>query len=93
MHTGKTGHTKTTQSNPIPTSSFSMLSFCRLHYEIAGNSTDGEKRRCRYEVTCVVFACPVLSACILPSLHLVSVVFGTAIPTSLYIFGKCFLYL
>ena len=27
------------------------------------------------------------------SLHLVSVVFGTAIPTSLYIFGKCFIYL
>ena len=25
------------------------------------------------------------------SLHLVAVVFGTAIPTSLYIFGKCFL--
>ena len=27
------------------------------------------------------------------SLHLVSVVFCTAIPTSLYIFGKCFIYL
>ena len=26
------------------------------------------------------------------SLHLVSVVFGTAIPTSLYNFGKCFMY-
>ena len=26
------------------------------------------------------------------SLHLVPVVFGTAIPTSLYIFGKCFIY-
>ena len=26
------------------------------------------------------------------SLHLVSVAFGTAIPTSLYIFGKCFIY-
>ena len=32
-------------------------------------------------------------ACTLPSLYLVSVVFGTAIPTSLYIFGKCFSYL
>ena len=31
-------------------------------------------------------------ACTLPFLHLVSVVFGTAIPTFLYIFGKCFLY-
>jgi len=27
------------------------------------------------------------------SIHLVSVVFGTAIPTSLNIFGKCFLHL
>ena len=27
------------------------------------------------------------------SLHLVAVVFGTAIPTSLYISGKCFIYL
>ena len=27
------------------------------------------------------------------SLHLVAVVFGTAIPTSLYMFGKCFIYL
>ena len=26
------------------------------------------------------------------SLHLVAVFFGTAIPTSLYIFGKCFIY-
>ena len=34
---------------------------------------------------------PCLS-CTLPSLHLFSVVFGTAIPTSLYIFGKCFSY-
>ena len=25
------------------------------------------------------------------SLHLVSMVFGTAIPTSLYIFGKCYI--
>ena len=31
--------------------------------------------------------------CILPSLYLVSVVFGTAISTPLYIFGKCFSYL
>ena len=27
------------------------------------------------------------------SLHLVAVVFGTAIPTAQYIFGKCFIYL
>ena len=29
----------------------------------------------------------------MPSIYLVCVVFGTAIPTSLYIFGKCFSYL
>ena len=34
--------------------------------------------------TCVVSVCPVL---LLPFLYLVSVVFGTAIPTSLYIIG------
>ena len=32
-------------------------------------------------------------ACTLPSIYLVCVVFGTAITTSLYIFGKCFPYL
>ena len=72
--------------NPIPTSFFSMFSFCRLHYEIT--LTDGE---CKDGVTCVVFFITCL-ACTLPSLHLVSVVFGTAIPTFLYIFGKCFSY-
>ena len=36
--------------------------------------------------------CITCLACTLPSLHLVSVVFGMAIPTSLYIFGKCFIY-
>ena len=37
-------------------------------------------------VTCVV----ICVACTLPSIYLVCVVFGTAIPISLYIFGKCF---
>ena len=46
--------------------------------------------RCRDGVTCVVFVCPALPACTLPSLYLVSVVFGMTIPTSLYILGKCF---
>ena len=41
------------------------------------------KKRCRDGVTCVVL-------CTLPSIYLVCVVFGTAIPTSFYIFGKCF---
>ena len=44
------------------------------------------KKRCRDGVTCVVL-------CTLPSICLVCVVFGTAIPTSFYIFGKCFSYL
>ena len=44
------------------------------------------KKRCRDGVTCVVL-------CTLPSIYLVCVVFGTAIPTSFYIFGKCFSYL
>ena len=43
-------------------------------------------KRCRDGVTCVVL-------CTLPSIYLVCVVFGTAIPTSFYIFGKCFSYL
>ena len=43
------------------------------------------KKRCSDEVTCVVL-------CTLPSIYLVCVVFGTAIPTSFYIFGKCFSY-
>ena len=38
---------------------------------------------CSLLITCL--------ACTLPYLHLVSVVFGTAIPTSLNIFGKMFL--
>ena len=47
------------------------------------------KRRCREGVTCVVLCV----ACTLPFIYLVCVVFGTAIPTSLYVFGKCFSYL
>ena len=41
------------------------------------------KKRCRDGVTCVVL-------CTLPSIYLVCVLFGTVIPTSFYIFGKCF---
>ena len=37
--------------------------------------------------------CSHLCCCTRPSIYLVCVVFGTAIPTSLYIFGKCFSYL
>ena len=60
-----------------------------------GNSMVKTKR-CRDGVTCVVFACPGCTclACTLSSLYIASEVFGTAImgPTSLYIFGKYFLY-
>ena len=41
------------------------------------------KKRCRDWVTCVVL-------CTLPSIYLVSVVFGTAIPTSFYILENVF---
>ena len=44
------------------------------------------KKRCRDGVICVVCLYAL-------SLHLVAVVFGTAILTSLYIFGKYFIYL
>ena len=51
---------------------------------------DNKKRkRCRDGVTCVVLCV----ACTLPSIYIVCVVFGTAIPTSLHIFGECFSYL
>ena len=42
-----------------------------------------KKKRCRDGVTCVVL-------CTLPSIYLVCVVFGTAIPTSLYILENVF---
>ena len=45
-----------------------------------------QKKRCRDGVTYVVL-------CTLPSIYLVCVVFGNAIPTSFYIFGKYFSYL
>ena len=41
------------------------------------------KKRCRDGVTCVVL-------CTLPSIYLVCVVFGTAIPTSFYILENVF---
>ena len=46
--------------------------------------------RCRYGVTCVVFVYRPCLACTPPSLYLVSVLLGTAVPTSLNIFGKRF---
>ena len=77
-------------SNPIPTSFFP--SFSRLDYEITANSTDGEEKKMwGWGYLCSL--CMPCLACTLPSLYLVSVVFGTAIPISHNIFGKCFLHL
>ena len=73
-------------SNPIPTSFFGIERVSKLCCEITGNIFVQKikmKKRCRDGVTCVVL-------CTLPSIYLVCVVFGTAIPTSFYIFGKMF---
>ena len=61
--------------------------FSAGYTETTGNSTNGEKERCRDGVTCSL--CMPCLACTLPSMYVVSVVFGTATATSLYIFGKC----
>ena len=61
----------------------------KLCCEITGNifvQKIKKKKGCRDGVTCVVL-------CTLPSIYLVCVVFGTAIPTSFNIFGKYFSYL
>ena len=70
-------------NNPIPTSFFHVqyrLPVILQHKEICHvqkkRYRDGLFVQCLYAL----------------SLHLVAVVFGTAIPTSLYIFGKCFIY-
>ena len=73
-------------SNPIPTSFFHL---CFLHKDVSSNLTAKfrytffSKKRCRDGVTCVVL-------CTLPSIYLVCVVFGTAIPTSFYILENVF---
>ena len=72
--------------------SFFIFVFCsgtKMFPVISQQSLDTcsiQKKRCRNGVTCVVL-------CTLPSMYLVCVVFGTAIPTSFYIFGNCFSYL
>ena len=77
---------RTTQVTP-------SLHHLSSHKDISSNLTakfrytfySKKKKRCRDGVTCVVL-------CTLPSIYLVCVVFGTAILTSFYIFGKCFSY-
>ena len=68
---------------------FSSLFSAQMFPVISQQSLDTcsfQRKGCRDGVTCVVL-------CTLPSIYLVCVVFGTAIPTSFYIFGKCFSYL
>ena len=50
-----------------------------------------QNKGCSGGVTCVFSLCPMLLAHGNP--YLVSVVFGTVVPISIYIFGKCFYYL
>ena len=67
------------KSNAIPTSFFHF----RIQHKAVFNSLTADvpfKKLCRDGITCVVFPCPVLPA----HCHPVCVVFGTAIPTSLY---------
>ena len=68
------------KDNPIPTSFF-------LHH----HSQKSHSVTCRRLMG--LRLCMPCLACTLPSLYLVFVVSGAAIPTSLYIFGKCFSYL
>ena len=79
---------RTTQVTPFLHLFFLIERVSKLCCEITGNifvQKTKMKKRCRDGVTCVVL-------CTLPSIYLVCVVFGTAIPTSFYIFGKCFSY-
>ena len=73
-------------NNPIPASFLYVTYFFNYALRLLGNDIVHEKKKgagmglfvqCLYAL----------------SLHLVAVVFGTAIPTSLDIFGKCFIYL
>ena len=83
------------QHRGITTSLHLFFHFCYSHKAVSSNLktklryTFYSKKRYRDGVACVVLCV----ACTLPSIYLVCVAFGTAIPTSLYIFGKCFSYL
>ena len=50
-------------------------------------------KKCRDGVTCIVCVFAHYHPYTYIHVHVVAVSFGTAIPTSLYIFGECFLYL
>ena len=73
-----------------------MSSSFRLCFEvILGTALCSENKTCtgRDRAACVVSVRMPCLAYTLPSLYLVPVVFDTAIPTFLNIFGACFLYL
>ena len=77
---------RTTQVTPSLHLFFIFVFCTKMFPVISQQSLDTRsipKKRCRDGVTCVVL-------CTLPSIYLVCVVFGTAIPISFYIFGKCF---
>ena len=80
---------RTTQVTPSLHLFFIFVFCTKMFPVISQQSLDTrsiqKNKRCRDGVTCVVL-------CTLPSIYLVCVVFGTAIPTSFYIFGKCFSY-
>ena len=72
-------------NNPIPTSVLYVAYFFNYALRLLGNDIVHEKT----DVGMGLF----VQCLYVLSLHLVAVVFGTAIPTSLDIFGKCFIYL
>ena len=77
-------------SNPIPTSLYTPKHILQimLYMKLLGRAIFEQKKR---DVGMGGYLCVTCPACTLPSLHLGSVIFGTAIPTSLYIFRKCLL--
>ena len=70
----------------------------KLGIEMAGDRAHKDYKSNPPPILTSIFLCyplcslcmPDLIACTLPSLYLVAVVFGTAIPTSLYSFGNVF---
>ena len=71
-------------NNPIPTSFFS----CTMSFQVILEHNQRMMSLTKKEG----YLCSVCMPC-LYTYNVVSVVFGTAIPTSLNIFGKCFMYL
>ena len=72
-------------NNPIPASFFS----CTMSFQVISEHNQRKMSLTKKDVGMGLFVQCLYAL----SLHLVSVVFGSAIPTSLYIFGKCFIYL